>query len=369
MLQINKNENNEITGQNNFSDIGVGVGNYNLNNININKDNNEINSNEILAYNSDNDVMNKKEFITSERISNNIINSKLNKIKKENKNNKIRTTKIENKNNNLMNQMKSGKIMKSYNEGKNTNHEIIVKDKMSKTKENFAKKKIHKNNTMKLSRLNKNIDYNNPLNMRLDYSNSSTTISKTLNKSYKSSMHKIKNKSKIEKNEIIQDNANDKECFEFNIPNKYLNQDSKVIKSLNKEGKIINIYSNNKVEVIFKSGVKKEVFEDGYQIVHFSNGDLKQIFPDGKMIYYFKDSKVTQTTYKNGLQIFKFSNGQVENHYADGSKQITFPDGTIKYIYPNGYEETWDNEKNIQQININLNNNKEVNKLINEEEG
>ena len=59
----------------------------------------------------------------------------------------------------------------------------------------------------------------------------------------------------------------------------------------------------------------------------------------------------------------------MENHYADGSKQITFPDGTIKYIYPNGYEETWDNEKNIQQININLNNNKEVNKLINEEEG
>ena len=150
---------------------------------------------------------------------------------------------------------------------------------------------------------------------------------------------------------------------------KYLNQDSKVIKSLNKEGKIINIYSNNKVEVIFNSGVKKEIFEDGYQIVHFSNGDLKQIFPDGKMIYYFKDSKVTQTTYKNGLQIFKFSNGQVENHYADGSKQITFPDGTIKYIYQNGYEETWDNEKNIQQININLNNNKEVNKLINEEEG
>ena len=53
---------------------------------------------------------------------------------------------------------------------------------------------------------------------------------------------------------------------------------------MNSDGKIINIYSNNKLEVIFKSGVKKEIFEDGFQIVNFTNGDLKQIFPDGKII-------------------------------------------------------------------------------------
>ena len=114
---------------------------------------------------------------------------------------------------------------------------------------------------------------------------------------------------------------------------------------MNSDGKIINIYSNNKLEVIIKSGVKKEIFEDGFQIVNFTNGDLKQIFPDGKIIYYFKESKVTQTTFSDGTQLFKFDNGQIEKHYSDGSKQINFPDGSIRYIYPNGYEETYNNQE------------------------
>ena len=44
------------------------------------------------------------------------------------------------------------------------------------------------------------------------------------------------------------------------------------------DGKIIKIYDKNKKEIIFKSGVIKEIYFDGYQIVYCTNGDIKQIF-------------------------------------------------------------------------------------------
>ena len=183
----------------------------------------------------------------------------------------------------------------------------------------------------------------------MNNSNSSSAITKTLNKTYKSSANSVKNKIKSYNEEKKSNNSN-----EYDIPKKYLSSDYKLIKSLNSEGKIINLYSNNKLEVLFKSGVKKEIFEDGYQIVYFTNGDLKQIFPDGKIIYYFKESKVTQTTFNNGTQIFKFDNGQIEKHYSDGSKQISFPDGTIRYIYPNGFEQTYENKEENNDTEMNL---------------
>ena len=43
------------------------------------------------------------------------------------------------------------------------------------------------------------------------------------------------------------------------------------------DGKIVKFYDNDKREVIFPSGVRKEIFEDGYQIVYFNNKDIKQV--------------------------------------------------------------------------------------------
>ena len=43
------------------------------------------------------------------------------------------------------------------------------------------------------------------------------------------------------------------------------------------DGKIINFFINDKREIIFPSGVRKEIFSDGYSIVYFVNKDIKQV--------------------------------------------------------------------------------------------
>lgn len=108
-----------------------------------------------------------------------------------------------------------------------------------------------------------------------------------------------------------------------------------------KDNKIVNFYKNDIREVLFPSGVKKEIHPDGYQLVCFPNNDIKQLFPDGKMIYFFHDSKTVQSTIPaEKIQVFKFSNGQIEKHFEDGTKEIMFPDGVVKKITNIGAEQT-----------------------------
>ena len=322
------NENNE--------ELVINIGNKKLNfeQLKNNEIDNNINNDESKMDNPDNDdiILSKKDLTSPEGFFNNINNNNVNKIKIENK--IVQQKKLKNK------------IINDIN---NITSKSIGNNKKSKEKLKKDDKKIHKYNTVaRITRLKKNIENNNnQTNMKMNSSNSSSTISKTLNKSCKSTISKAKNIIKSNNEEKSNNDGN-------NIPQKYLSSNYKLLKTLNSEGKIINIYSNNKLEVIFKSGVKKEIFEDGYQIVNFTNGDLKQIFPDGKTIYYFKESKVTQTTFNNGTQIFNFDNGQIEKHYSDGSKQISFPDGTIRYIYPNGYEETYNNKEENNEKELNL---------------
>ncbi len=57
--------------------------------------------------------------------------------------------------------------------------------------------------------------------------------------------------------------------------------------------------------MIFHNGVKREIFPDGYTIVHFTNNDIKQTLPDQTIIYYFADAQTTQTTLPNGLHVMK----------------------------------------------------------------
>ena len=94
--------------------------------------------------------------------------------------------------------------------------------------------------------------------------------------------------------------------------------------------------------MIYKNGMRKEIYGDEYQIIYFNNGDIKQIFPkENKQIYYFQEKEVVQTTLGDDCQIFRYKNGQIEKNFNDGTKQIIFPDGKIKNILPNGYEETY----------------------------
>jgi len=141
--------------------------------------------------------------------------------------------------------------------------------------------------------------------------------------------------------------------YDFIIPDKYSYNSGELLNTVNADGKIIKIYSNNKKEINFKSGVKKEIFGDGHQLVHFPNGDMKQHFPDGKIVYYFNDAKTVQTTYPDGLNVFKFNNNQVEKHYPDGSKFIIYPDGTKRKIAKEDNEDNYfsDDEDQINQKN------------------
>ena len=169
------------------------------------------------------------------------------------------------------------------------------------------------------------------------------------------------------KKEIDFDEENNINGYDFVIPEIYRkNNDAELINSVEQDGKKINIYDNHKKEIIFKSGVRKEIFMDGHQLVHFPNGDMKQKFvgKEEKVIYYYNETSTVQTTYKNGLNIFKFSNGQIEKHYPDGSKFIIYTNGIKRKISKSGREEVFmpnDEKKGInkEDYNINLNTNKE----------
>ena len=168
----------------------------------------------------------------------------------------------------------------------------------------------------------------------------------------------IDNKDIINNNNNFEfENDDNIEGYDFVIPEKYRFKDNgKIINSINSDGKIINIYEDNKKEIIFKSGVRKEVFSDGYQLIHFPNGDMKQKFvgKDEKVIYFYNETNTVQTTLKNGINIFKFNNGQIEKHYPDGSKYIFYTNGLRRKISKNGTEETFNfEEANKSQENLN----------------
>ena len=250
-----------------------------------------------------------------------------------------------------------------------------IYDNNKESLNNNSKDKINnKNATSSLV----NLRGKEPIILRSCFSNSSSykNSSKNVNRIYEfknsSSMKKqnnennnnYKNKEVSNNKEIIYNNlninsnSNSDKCvknddiysteYDFNIPEKYLNSDSKIIKSTNSKGKIINIYDDNKKEIIFQSGVRKEIFEDGFQIVHFMNGDKKLNYTNGKMVYFFHDAKTVQTNLNNGIQVFKFNNGQIERHFPDNTKQICFPDGTQRFIKDDGSEETYYANGSIQ---------------------
>ena len=177
-----------------------------------------------------------------------------------------------------------------------------------------------------------------------------------------------KNRQKNLKSENIKNNdseleyndEDDENGYDFVIPEIYKkNNDAEIINTVEQDGKIINIYNNHKKEIIFKSGVRKEIFMDGYQLVHFPNGDMKQKFvgKDEKVIYFYSETNTVQTTFKNGLNIFKFGNGQIEKHYPDGSKYIIYNNGVKRKISKDGREEVFiPDEKKKEKNEVEENN-------------
>ena len=163
--------------------------------------------------------------------------------------------------------------------------------------------------------------------------------------------HKNTNNQAEENEQPLDEDADD---YSLVFPEKYHGEESEkaevVQESEGTKGKIFRLYDNDKREILFANGVRKEIFPDGYSIVYFSNDDIKQIYPDGKTVYYFADAGTAQTTMPDGLKIYKFNNEQVEKHYVDGTKEIIFPNGTVKYIFDVNDEESIFTDGTIQRL-------------------
>lgn len=82
----------------------------------------------------------------------------------------------------------------------------------------------------------------------------------------------------------VEDNQTDHNSSNYDLiflekyhpkPNSLANKVTKTDKT--NDGKIIKIFEDGRREIIFSSGVRKEVHLDGYQIVYFTNNDIKQV--------------------------------------------------------------------------------------------
>jgi len=297
--------------------------------------------------------------------SNNLINNNYNN-KINSKNKKLAQHKLSKRQNtsDAFNNKKMAKqIISTQNKPKSNN---IIK---SKSKVNLFNKSLK-------NKKNDNDILNNSINNSNNNKKRKTLNNKSIGKDNLS--RNINSQNNNEKTNITESNLSNKKNYssvinkdkedeyDFNIPKKFLDKEYKLIKTFKADNKEINLYTNDKKEIIFKSGVRKEIYKDGHQIIYFVNGDLKQIYPDGKTYYFFNDSKTVQITLNNGLEIYKFEDGQIEKHYPDGTKQILFNDGSERYIYNDGYEETYFSDGNVEKVDKKRND--IVGKLIDNEE-
>ena len=133
-------------------------------------------------------------------------------------------------------------------------------------------------------------------------------------------------KNNINDEEINDDDYNNSKQnnFEMKFERKYNLKDMIISKRENKDDKIILYYNNNAKEIIYNSGVRQQIFPDGFKIIYFINNDIKQIFPSGKYVYFFFDTKITMTYFpKNQLKIYKYKNGKIEKNYIKNKEEIT----------------------------------------------
>ena len=115
------------------------------------------------------------------------------------------------------------------------------------------------------------------------------------------------------------------------------------------DGRVERHYADGRRLITFPNGTAKEIVQLGarasMETVYFINGDIKRTHPSGLVEYYYSDVETWHTTHPSGDELYHFvQTDQVELHRdaADGTnreKEILFPDGTLRKIYPDGREE------------------------------
>ena len=371
----------------------------NTNELNINKNITHSHSNKSFSFTKRKKPYNKNNISNETKNNDNTNNTddidkiqrlekEIEKIKEEYNKIKYEKTNLETSNMIMKNEMKffmQQKEMEKDNFEKYKQNEIkkLVDEKNKITKEtetlNELKKKFQEENLAKdkygtHNKMNNDKElieiYKNKLNKANDeiiklkniINNNNVNIEdkKHLKNTSENSIENIEhNKSREELDDESEDNDDDN--YDLIIPDIYHKEKYNLLKTeKNSEGTTIKTYDKNKTEINLSNGDKKEIYDDKYEIIYYYNGDIKQIFKNNnKQVFFFKKQNITKTTLNKGLQIIKYNDmNQLEKIFPNGTKKISFADGKLIYILPNGIQETYfpdgSVERSSKDNNINL---------------
>ncbi|CAG9854405.1 unnamed protein product [Phyllotreta striolata] len=100
-------------------------------------------------------------------------------------------------------------------------------------------------------------------------------------------------------------------------------------------------FADGSQEIKYSNGCIKIISPDGNRIsLKYSNGDLKEVYVSENIKkYYFLSKDVWLTKYGDGVELIEFSNGQKEKRFPDGRIEVVTLDGTKLKRFPGGTEE------------------------------
>ena len=371
----------------------------NTNELNINKNMTHSHSNKSFSFTKRKKPYNKNNISNETKNNDNTNNTddidkiqrlekEIEKIKEEYNKIKYEKTNLETSNMIMKNEMKffmQQKEMEKDNFEKYKQNEIkkLVDEKNKITKEtetlNELKKKFQEENLdkdkkdihdkmnndkelieMYKNKLNKANDEIIKLKNIINNNNANIEDKKHSKNTSENSIENIEhNKSREELDDESEDNDDDN--YDLILPDIYHKEKYNLLKTeKNSEGTTIKTYDKNKTEINLSNGDKKEIYDDKYEIIYYYNGDIKQIFKNNnKQVFFFKKQNITKTTLNKGLQIIKYNDmNQLEKIFPNGTKKISFADGKLIYILPNGIQETYfpdgSVERSSKDNNINL---------------
>ena len=371
----------------------------NTNELNINKNITHSHSNKSFSFTKRKKPYNKNNISNETKNNDNTNNTddidkiqrlekEIEKIKEEYNKIKYEKTNLETSNMIMKNEMKffmQQKEMEKDNFEKYKQNEIkkLVDEKNKITKEtetlNELKKKFQEENLTKdkkdihnkmnndkeliemyKNKLNKANDEIIKLKNIINNNNANIEDKKHSKNTSENSIENIEhNKSREELDDESEDNDDDN--YDLILPDIYHKEKYNLLKTeKNSEGTTLKTYDKNKTEINLSNGDKKEIYDDKYEIIYYYNGDIKQIFKNNnKQVFFFKKQNITKTTLNKGLQIIKYNDmNQLEKIFPNGTKKISFADGKLIYILPNGIQETYfpdgSVERSSKDNNINL---------------
>jgi centromere protein J len=110
------------------------------------------------------------------------------------------------------------------------------------------------------------------------------------------------------------------------------------------DGRTERVFNDSRRLIKFLNGTIKEVVPSSagtIVTVYFANGDVRRRYPDESVEYFYAEVDTWHTTHPStGAELYHFvSTGQVELHGLHEYKEILFPEGALRRIYPDGREE------------------------------